>query len=186
MSDTILAQGEDQNIFLIPNGTIFVELIIILVVLGLMWRFVMPPIQKAMAERHDRAQQQLEDADRASKRFAEADQRYREALSEARNESATIRDEARGEGNRIIEEVRESTNAEVAQIRQQGEAQLAEQRERVVHELRGSVGELSMKLAGRVLGTQMEGPAGRARIAELLDEREQPQHTGGGVKGGSR
>lgn len=186
MSDTILAQGEEQNIFLIPNATIIVELVIILVVLGVVWRFIVPPIQKAMGERHDRIQQQLDDADRANKRFAEADQRYRDALSEARNESAKIRDEARGEGNRIVEEMRESANAEVARIRQQGETQLAEQRDRVVHELRDSVGELSTKLAGRVLGSQMEGPANRARVGELLDARGQPQETGHGVKGGSR
>lgn len=180
MSDTILAQGGDQSIFLLPNGTFFAELIIILVVIGLMWRFVVPPIQKAMAERHDRIQQQLDDAERAGKRFAEADQRYREALSEARNESAKIRDDARAEGNRIIDELRSQADAEVAQIRERGESQLAEQRERVLGELRDSVGELSTKLAGRVTGAQMEGPANRQRAAEILGDR-----AGAGVKGGS-
>lgn len=184
MSDTVLAQG-GQDIFLIPNGTFFAELIIFLVVLGIMWRFVWPPIQKAMAERHERAEQQLKDAENASKRFAEADQRYREALSEARNESAKIRDDARAEGNRIIEELRAQADGEVAQIRERGESQLAEQRERVVSELRDSVGELSTTLAGRVVGAQLDGPASRARVEEFLGETGRAQRAGDGVKGGS-
>lgn len=185
MSDTILAQGDEDQNFLLPNGTFFVELIIVVIVLGIVWRLVVPPIQKAMQDRHDRVQQQLEDAERANKRFAEADQRYRDALSEARNESAKIRDEARQEGNRIIEELRESADAEVAEIRQRGDAQLAEQRERVVNELRGSVGELSVTLASRVAGTQLSAPLDASRVDELLDgTRDDPQRAGG-LKGGS-
>lgn len=182
-SDTILAQG-GGSIFLLPDGTFFVELIIILAVIGILGRYVWPPIKKAMAERHDRVEQQLADSDRAAKRFAEAEQRYREALSEARNESAKIRDDARAEGNRTIEEMRSHADAEVAQIRERGERQLAEQRERVVTELRGSVGELSTRLAGRVTGAQLDGPASRARADELLGERA-VQSAGDGVKGGS-
>lgn len=177
MSNTILAQGGGQSNFLIPNGTFFVEVIILLVVLGIVWRFIVPPIRKAMQERHDRVQRQLEESDRASKRFVEADERYREALSEARNESSKIRDEARSEGNRAIEELRETANSEVAQTRQRGEEQLAEQRERVGNELRDSVGELSARLAGRVLDTDLDERASRERVDQLL---------GQGVKGGSR
>ena len=184
MSNTVLAQGGGQSIFLLPNGTFFAELIIILVVLGILGRFVWPPIHRAMNDRHARVEQQLEDSDRAAKRFAEADQRYREALSEARNESAKIRDEARSEGNRIIEEMRSQADAEVAQIRERGESQLAEQRERVVTELRGSVGELSARLAGRVVGVQLEGPAIRSRAEELLGETAAGQRAGS-VEGGS-
>lgn len=184
MTDTTLAQGGGQSVFLLPNGTFFVELVIILVVLGVLGRFVWPPIKKAMNDRHDRVERQMEDSDRAAKRFAEAEQRYREALSEARNESAKIRDEARTEGNRIIEEMRSQTDAEVAQIRERGESQLAEQRERVVNELRGSVGELSARLAGRVVGVPMEGAATRSRAEEFLSETAATQRAGS-VEGGS-
>lgn len=184
MSDTILAQGsEDQN-FLLPNGTFFVELIIVVIVLGILWRVVVPPIQKAMQDRHDRVQQQLEDAERAKQRFAEADQRYRDALSEARNESAKIRDEARQEGNRIIEELRESADAEVAEIRQRGETQLAEQRDRVVSELRGSVGGLSATLASRVVGTELSAPLDTSKVDEVLGRKADAERAGG-LKGGS-
>lgn len=189
MSDTILA--EEQNNFLLPNGTFFAVLIIFLIVLGILWRFVVPPIQQAMAERHERVRKQRDEAERASQRFAEADQRYREALSEARNESSQIRDEARSEGNRIIEELREQANAEVAQTREHAEQQLAQQRRQVGNELREAVGELSTKLASHVVGTDVAGSVQQTRIDEVLHEWDQgtggatAASTGNGVRGGA-
>lgn len=56
MSREVLAQSEGGNNFLLPNGTFFVELIIFLLVLFVIWRFVLPPVQKAMADRHDTLQ----------------------------------------------------------------------------------------------------------------------------------
>ncbi len=42
--------GETSN-FLIPNGTIFVILLIFLVVLGVIAKWVVPPVSKVLAER---------------------------------------------------------------------------------------------------------------------------------------
>lgn len=185
MSDTILAQEQEKNNFLIPNGTFFAMLVIFLIVLGVLARYVYPPLRQALADRHDRVQRQLDEAERAKKRFAEADQRYKEALSEARNESSKIRDDARVEGNRIVEELREQADAEVARVRQQGEQQLAQQRERVVTELRDSIGELSSTLASRVAGADVGGVPSQERVDRFLAERGEQQGDSG-VKEGSR
>ena len=50
MHTTDLAAGN----LLIPNGTFIVELIIFAIVLVIMWRFVVPPIVKALQDRADR------------------------------------------------------------------------------------------------------------------------------------
>lgn len=169
--------------FLLPNGTFFVELIILLILIGIVWRFIVPPIRKAMQDRHDRVERQMEESDKARKRFAEADSRYREALAEARSESSKIRDEARSEGNQIVEELRSHANAEVTRVRESGEAQLAEQRERVFTELRGSVSELAAKLASRVTGAQLDDSTGRAQAERLLDERDREAGVVGAASG---
>src|SRR6478735_1909325 len=54
LTATILAAekgGEKKDIFLIPNGTIFVILLIFLVVLGVIAKWVVPPVSKVLAER---------------------------------------------------------------------------------------------------------------------------------------
>jgi F-type H+-transporting ATPase subunit b len=166
-----LAAGE-QNNFLLPNGTFFVELIIFLVVLFVFWRFIVPPVRKAMAERHDNAQQAIDDNNAATKKFEDARKRYAEALQEARTESGAIREEARAEGQRILDDMRQRAQTEVDEIVRRGEDELAQQREQAARELRSQVSDLSTELAGKVLG---DGAAERIRqdgtVERVLGER---------------
>src|ERR671930_665231 len=99
MSTNLAAESKN---FLIPNGTFFVETIIFLVVLWIFWQFIVPPIRKAMRERNDLIQKGIEEGRQAEEKFRDAEQRYQQALNEARNEAAKIRDTARagGQGRR--------------------------------------------------------------------------------------
>jgi F-type H+-transporting ATPase subunit b len=168
MSRDVLAEG---NNFLIPNGTFFAELIIFLIVLFVIWRFVLPPIQKAMGERHDTLQRQLDESRQAAEKFEAAKAKYAEELAQARAESNRIRDEARAEGQRILDEHRERAQAEISAILRRGEEELAAQRERVASELRETVPSLSTALAGRVVGEDVTtGGSHRETIDAFLAE----------------
>ena len=122
--DSTLA-AETQN-FLVPNATIFVVSLIFLVILWFFYRFVVPPLTKAMAERDEMNRRQAEERDAAVRRLAEAQERYDAALADAR--------------------------AQATAVSERGEAELAQQRAEAVQELRGQIGGLSTDLAGRILG----------------------------------
>jgi F-type H+-transporting ATPase subunit b len=172
MSREVLAQSQGgSSNFLLPNGTFFAELIIFVLVLFVIWRFVLPPIQKAMGERHDMLQRQLDESRQASEKFEAAKAKYAEELAQARAESNRIRDEARAEGQRILDEHRERAQAEISAILQRGEDELAAQRERVARELRESIPSLSTALAGRVVGEDVTiGGSHRETIDAFLAE----------------
>lgn len=153
--------AEKEN-FLLPNATIFVETIILLVVLYVMWQFVVPPVRKAMADRRDMVQRQADESRKADEKFAGAEQRYREALAEARNEAAKIRDTARAEGQKVLDDLRGRASAEVAQLRTAGDEQLAAQRDQVMGDLEPQVAELSRVLASRIVGENVAA-GGRKR-----------------------
>jgi F-type H+-transporting ATPase subunit b len=158
---TMNLAAEKEN-FLLPNATIFVETIILLVVLYVMWQFVVPPVRKAMADRRDMVQRQADESRKADEKFAGAEQRYREALSEARNEAAKIRDTARAEGQKVLDDLRGRASAEVAQLRTAGDEQLAAQRDQVMGDLEPQVAELSRVLASRIVGENVAA-GGRKR-----------------------
>lgn len=141
--------------FLAPNGTLIAELIAFLLILFVLWKYVVPPLTKSLQERQDMVQKQVEDAEDAKKQLKAATDRYEQALAEARNEAAKIREAARADGDRIREELREQANAEVARIRQRGEEQLATQREQVVRQLRGELGGLATQLAEQLVGHEL-------------------------------
>jgi F-type H+-transporting ATPase subunit b len=161
MTGRVLAQEEGNDIFLIPNATFWVELVIFLLMLFVIWRYVVPPIRKATPERQEMVRRQVEESRLAKERLEKADADYREAMSEARTEAAKIRDEARAEAGRIKAELREQAEHEVALIRQRGEEQLERQREQVKRELSAEIGQLAVTLAGRIVGESMQDEANR-------------------------
>jgi F-type H+-transporting ATPase subunit b len=187
MSSYNLAEqgGGGGNLFLIPDATFFVELVIFLVVLGVIWRYVVPPVKRVMGERQEMVRRQIQESQQASKRLAEAQSRYSAALAEARVEAAKIRESARADAQEIKDELRHQAEQEVARIRERGIEQLATQREQVVRELRGELGTLAVTLAGRIVGESVADDARRAgTVDRFLDELQgmaTPEHVSGNV-----
>lgn len=138
--------------FLIPNGTFFVELIIFLIVLGVIWFFVVPPIRKVLAERETVVAKTNSDTREATAAFAEAEERYRAVLAEARSEAGKIRDKARADGQAILDQMRSQAKQEADAIASQATTELRAQGDQIAAELRAGVGPLSQTLADRVLG----------------------------------
>src|ERR687894_470307 len=184
MNSHNLAAPGGGNIFLIPNATFFVELVIFLLVLAVVWRYVVPPVKRAMNERQEMVRRQIEESEQARTRLEEAESRYSQALAEARVEAAKIRETARADAQEIKDEMRQQAEQEVARIRQRGEEQLATQREQVVRELRGELGKLAVTLAGRIVGESVADDARRAgTVDRFLDELEGMAATESGTDG---
>jgi F-type H+-transporting ATPase subunit b len=178
MSQSVRAAGEN---FLLPNGTFFVELVIFLVVLAVIWRVVLPPVQQAMRDRHDMLQRRLDGSRQAAEKFEAAKTKYAEEMAEARAESGRIRDEARAEGQHVVDELRDRAQAEVAEVLRRGEEELAAQRDRAFQELRAAIPDLSTALAGRVIGADIgAGAAHRRTVEEFLAELDHRQAAQGG------
>ncbi|WP_327145157.1 F0F1 ATP synthase subunit B [Nocardia sp. NBC_01327] len=140
--------------FLIPNGTFFVELAIFLIVLGVIWIFVVPPIRKVLAEREARVEETAKISKSATEIFTEAEDRYQTALNKARAEAAEIRNDARAQGREILEELRGEAQREADHIVAESTAQLRAEADQVAAELRESVEPLAQNLADRMLGVK--------------------------------
>ncbi len=154
-SGTVLAASN----FLLPNATFIAEFIAFLLILVIIRRYIVPPVQKAMRERQAIISQQMEDADNARKQLAEAESAHQQALSEARTEAAQIRENARAEAQRTVEELRKQAQEESARIVARGEEQLARQRSAIVRELRAEIGTLAVELAEKIVDQRLRDDA---------------------------
>ncbi len=159
--------------FLVPNGTFFVELIAFVIILFLLGKYVIPPINKAMTARQDAIRKEFAEADDAQKRANEAEQKFKAQIADARKEAAKIREEAREQGAQIIAELREQGQTEQARIVQHGHAQLSAERQQAIASLRAEVGSLATTLAGRIVGESLEDDERSGRVVDrFLDDLE--------------
>jgi F-type H+-transporting ATPase subunit b len=155
MGKHVLAEGN----FLVPDATFIAELVAFLIILGVLGKYVLPPIQKAMRERQELIRKQVEDSEEAKTKLAEAERAYQNALNEARTEAAQIRENARAEAQRTVEELRSQAQEEQARIVARGEEQLASQRSSIVRELRAEIGTLAVELSEKIVSQRLSDEA---------------------------
>jgi F-type H+-transporting ATPase subunit b len=78
------------SIFLLPNGTFFVELLVFVVLLFIAGRYILPPLNKALTSRQEKIRAALAAADAARAEAADADNERAKVLAEAREQARQI------------------------------------------------------------------------------------------------
>jgi F-type H+-transporting ATPase subunit b len=137
-----------------------------LIVFGLLYKVLMPRIQKTLAERTDAIEGGLQRAEEAQAEAARTLEQYKAQLAEARHEAARLREEAQEQGAQIIAEMREQAQAEARRITEAAQAQLGADRLQALSALRAEVGTMAVELAGRIVGESLEDQARQSRLVD--------------------
>ncbi len=165
MSESVRA-AEELNPLIPHLSEIILGAVWFLILLGLIWKFVVPNFEKAYADRTAAIEGGLAAAETKQ---AEADAKLAELeaqLADARHEAARIREEAREQGAAIVSDLRAQGQAEQTRIVEAGKAQIEAERQQAVAALRAEVGSLATGLAGRIVGESLEDEARQGRVVE--------------------
>src|SRR6478752_7651750 len=152
--------------FLVPNATFFVELFAFLLLLFLLGKFVIPPINRAMTARQEAIRAEFAQLDEAKSEAAAAEDEFKSQIADARHEAARIREEAREQGAAIVAEMREQAQAEAQRIVEHAHTQIEADRKAAVTSLRNEVGTLATTLAGRIVGESLDDEARQSRVVD--------------------
>jgi F-type H+-transporting ATPase subunit b len=152
--------------FLIPDGTFLAELVAFVLILAVLWRFVVPPLQKSMTARQDAIRKSFEDADAAKQRLADAEAEYKAAIAEARADQAKAREDAAKTRREIIEAAKEEARVEAEGIKSRAAASLEVERRQVFAELRSDIGRLAVDLAERIVGESLADDERQRRVVD--------------------
>jgi F-type H+-transporting ATPase subunit b len=185
----VLAQEESQPIKdLSPKlQEIIVGAVAFAVVFVFMSKWVFPRMNTLLEERRQKIQGDLEKAEQAK---SEADQLladYRQQLAGAREEANRIIEESRRTAEAMRKELTAKAEQEYQGIVGRAQEEIRAERDRVFQELRAQVGELSLALAARTVGQQLD----KDRHLQLVDEyikelSKQTPPNGDGSKSGSK
>jgi F-type H+-transporting ATPase subunit b len=163
----VLASSGSSN-FIIPNGTFFVELIIFIIVLGIVAKFILPPIQKVMRERDDLVRREQDSADSARREAARLDAERLQTLASARSEAREILQDASRQVDDLVQEARARGQQEHDRRVQEASAGIDAERDRVRAELLERAEALVVQAAERIVGGGLDVERHRALIAEQL------------------
>lgn len=158
-STTVLAEKSGPNP-IIPHT---VEIVVGLIAFGLLYfmlaKFAVPMFEKTFAERTAAIEGGLAKAEAAQAESARLLTQYTDQLTAAREEAGKIRAEAQADRARIVGEARSEAAAAAAAVTERAQAQMAAERASAILSLRREVGEVSVALAGKVVGESLSQDA---------------------------
>ena len=151
-------EGGGGGNFLVPNATFLFELVAFGIILWVLWKFVIPVVTQAAAEREEKLRAQREEAAQAKSSAQSIESELNALMAEARADASRIREEARQQGARIIAEHREQAKAEADRISEAAHEQVEAERSQALAQLKEEVDSISTELASRIIGE----PVGKA------------------------
>jgi F-type H+-transporting ATPase subunit delta len=154
-------------------STFIGQLVGFAVIVGIIVRYVVPPVRRLMAAQQQAVRDQLEESSVATRRLAEADQYHAKRVADGQSEARHIVDEARSDSVRIAEQLRNQADVEVERIKVQGGQQVSLLRTQMIRQLRTDLGSEAVRRAGDLVRAHVADPQARsATVDRFLDELE--------------
>jgi F-type H+-transporting ATPase subunit b len=144
------------GIFLLPNGTFFVELLIVFVLLYITSKFILPPLTKAMDERDADVRSSIAAAESARADAAEADDERRQVIEQGRAESREILATANAAAEAARTEAQARGQAEYDRIVQGAQVEIDAARQEATDAAAPQLGTIVMGVVERVIGRQVD------------------------------
>jgi len=162
--------AEAEPLFQINIFQVVIAAANFVVFLVLLWQFAFKPVAAMLAERRQRIEQGLRDAEQAKRDRESAEQERLAALTEARREANDILARAQ----KVAQETRDAdiaaTRAELERMRTRATDEIEAEKGRALSELRSEVAELALQAAGRVVRETMTDQRQRRLVEEFLAE----------------
>jgi F-type H+-transporting ATPase subunit b len=133
------------------TGTLIIQMIVFLILVGFTMKYIWPPITAALDERAKKIAEGLSAADKAKADLAVANQRVEQQLSAARDDASKRLADAERLGQQMIEEAKSRASEEGAKIIAAAKAEAEQESVKAREALREQVAGLAVKGAEAIL-----------------------------------
>jgi F-type H+-transporting ATPase subunit b len=157
-----------ESIFLIPNGTFFVELIVVIVILYLVTKYILPPLNKAIESRQEKIRTSLELAEQARAEAAAAGDERLKVLAQARDQARDIVAAAQATADQVKAEANGRGQAEYERIVSSAALEVDTARQRAIDEASARIGEIVFDLVAKIVGREVDQSAHEDLIREAV------------------
>ena len=152
------------------TGTLIVQMIVFLILVGFTMKFVWPPITAALDERAKKIAEGLSAADKAKSELAVANKKVEQQLSSARDDAAKRLADADRLAQQMIEEAKARASEEGAKIVASAKAEAAQEVVKAREALREQVAVLAVKGAEAILRREVDAGVHAELLSRLKTE----------------
>ena len=152
------------------TGTLIIQMIVFLILVGFTMKYIWPPITAALDERAKKIAEGLSAADKAKADLAVANQRVEQQLSAARDDASKRLADAERLGQQMIEEAKSRASEEGAKIIAAAKAEAEQESVKAREALREQVAVLAVKGAEQILRKEVNAGVHAELLGRLKTE----------------
>jgi F-type H+-transporting ATPase subunit b len=156
------------SIFLLPNGTFFIELVTVVVILLLMTKYILPPLNKALEARQEKIRESLAAADAAKAEAAAAGDERQQLLSAARDQAREIVAAAQATSDQVKAESGARGQAEYDRLIANANAEVDTARQRAIDGASARIGEVVFELVNQIVGREVDESSHQDLVREAV------------------
>lgn len=133
-------------------------------------KFAFPKLAEAVQNREKQIQSDLEAAERAKTEAENEKRQYQQQIADARGEANRIIEEARQQAEQVRKDIIAKAEKEAEQITARAQESIEAERSRTVQELQGTIADMSIQLAEKVVGRSIDAAAQRDMVDAYIKE----------------
>jgi F-type H+-transporting ATPase subunit b len=149
------------------------------IVLAFLSKVAFPALKKAIDDREQQIQGDLESAESAKTEANKTLEDYKKQVADAKGEANRIIEEGRQSAEQVRKDLIAKAEAEAQQIVERAQEQLVNERNRTVTELQGQIADLSIELAEKVVGRTIDASSHKDMVDAYIKEVADMSSNGG-------
>ena len=138
------------------------------ILLFILWRFVLPPVQRMLDERRRRIQESLEAAERMRAQATETERMLEEQREEGRRQAQQIIGQAQEIARRIESDARTQAQADADALIVRARSEIQLERDSAIAELRREFADITVSAAEKVINQSLNRQQHRRLIDDVL------------------
>jgi len=160
--------AEGDALFQVNLFWVIIGALNFIVFFAIIWSFALKPVSKILADRQERIEQGLKDAEQARRDRESAEAERVATLGEARREANDILVRAQ----KVAQDTRDAdiaaTREELERLRARAATEIEAEKVRAIADVRAEVADLALLAAGKVVGETMSDDRQRRLVEEFL------------------
>lgn len=138
------------------------------ILLFILWRFVLPPVQRMLDERRQRIQESLEAAERMRTQATETERMLEEQREEGRRQAQQIIAQSQEIARRIEAEARTEAQQQAEALIARARTEIQLERDGAIADLRREFADITVSAAEKVINQSLDRDAHRRLIDDVL------------------
>jgi len=161
---------EVLNIINPMTSTVFWSIIVFIILIIILWRFVLKPVNKIIVKRQEEIQEAVNIADRQRQEAQKFIEDQKLELEAAKKESRQIIEDSKAAARKIKEEIEEKASEKSRTILDSALEEIKAERDRSIFAVKNLIVEIAMDATEKIIGKSLSEEEHKKLIEESLKE----------------